>query len=144
METEKKKAPARAKRQKKQASLPERPVLLFTIVSRNKAELYADLLQAFESNIQMIMAAKGTAKTETLQLLGLVDTEKAVIVSILRHERAIAAMEMLEEKFRTIKNGKGVSFLVPVSSTIGVAIYQFLCNQRAYAPVSEEKKRGKQ
>ncbi len=144
METEKKKAPQKAKRQKKQASLPERPVLLITIVSRNKAELYADLLQSFESNIQMIMAAKGTAKSETLQLLGLVDTEKAVIVSVLRHERAIAAMEMLEEKFRTIKNGKGVSFLVPVSGTIGVAIYQFLCNQRAYAPLAEEKKRGKQ
>ena len=164
METEKKKATAKAptkartkapakgtakttpkpKRTKKQAALPERPVMLFTIVSRSKAEFYADLLQSFESNIQMIMAAKGTAKSETLQLLGLVDTEKAVIASVLRHERALAAMEMLDEKFKTIKNGKGVAFLVPVSGTIGVAIYQFLCNQRAYAPVAEEKKRGKQ
>ena len=142
MEAEKTMTPPKAvKRPKKKTTLPERPVLLVTIVSRSKAEFYADLLQSFDANMQMTMAAKGTAKTETLQLLGLVDTEKAVILSVLRSEGAKAALETLEEKFRTIKNGKGVSFIIPVSGTIGVAIYQFLCNQRAYNAPTEDKKR---
>jgi ATP-dependent Clp protease protease subunit len=38
------------------------------------------------------------------------------------------ALEALEEKFNTIKNGKGIAYTVPMTSTIGVAIYQFLCN----------------
>jgi hypothetical protein len=32
------------------------------------------------------------------------------------------------EKFRTVKGGKGIAYTVPISSTIGVAIYQFLSN----------------
>ena len=37
-------------------------------------------------------------------------------------------MKVLEEKFRTIKNGKGIAYTVPMTGTIGVAIYQFLSN----------------
>ena len=36
----------------------------------------------------------------------------------------------LEEKFETIRNGKGVAFTVPLSSVIGVSMYQFLSNNR--------------
>ena len=39
-----------------------------------------------------------------------------------------AALAKLEEKFNTIKNGKGIAYTVPMTSTIGVAIYQFLSN----------------
>ena len=38
--------------------------------------------------------------------------------------------ECLEEKFHTIKNGKGIAFCVPLSSVIGVNIYQFLSNYK--------------
>ena len=39
-------------------------------------------------------------------------------------------MNKLEEKFVTIKNGKGIAFAVPLSSVIGVNLYQFLSNNR--------------
>ena len=32
------------------------------------------------------------------------------------------------EKFRTVKGGKGIAYTVPMTSVIGVAIYQFLSN----------------
>ena len=124
------KAADEKKPRNKQASHLQRPVLLFTIVSRSKAEFYVDLLQSFEANIQLIMAAKGTAKTETLQMLGLADTEKAVIVSVIQQQQATAALSALNEKFYTIKNGKGIAYTVPVSGSIGVAVYQFLMNKR--------------
>ena len=38
-------------------------------------------------------------------------------------------MSMLDEKFKTVKNGKGIAYTVPMSSTIGVLIYQFLSNK---------------
>ena len=37
----------------------------------------------------------------------------------------------LEEKFHKIKNGKGIAYTVPLTSTIGVAIYQFLSNTQS-------------
>ena len=39
-------------------------------------------------------------------------------------------LQMLEEKFQTIKHGKGIAFTIPMSSVIGVAIYRFLSNHR--------------
>lgn len=115
--------------------LPPKLKLLFTIVNREKAELYTDLLQSFGVNMQLYMSAQGTASTEVLDLLGLSHSEKAVIVSVIREDKSKAAMSFLEEKFRTIKNGKGIAYTVPMTGTIGVAIYQFLANMK-----TEERK----
>jgi hypothetical protein len=41
-----------------------------------------------------------------------------------------AIMNTLEDKFRTVRNGKGIAFAVPLSSVIGVNLYQFLSNNR--------------
>ena len=107
---------------------PQKLQLLFTVVDRKKAEFYADFLQSFEVNMQLTLAARGTASSETLSMLGITDSEKSVIISVIKEEKAPVALGALEEKFRTIKNGKGIAYTVPMSGTIGVAIYQFLAN----------------
>ena len=78
--------------------------------------------------MQMVLAASGTASTETLRYLGLSESEKSVILSVIREDMAPQALSALEEKFQTIKNGKGIAYTVPMTGTIGVAIYQFLAN----------------
>ena len=107
---------------------PQKLKLLFTVVDRKKAEFYADYLQSFDVNMQLTLAARGTASVETLSMLGITDSEKSVILSVITEEKAPAALRGLEEKFKTIKNGKGIAYTVPMSGTIGVAIYQFLAN----------------
>lgn len=107
---------------------PKKLLLLFTVVNRKKAEFYADFLQSFEVNMQLTFAASGTASSETLELLGLSDNQKSVIISVINEENAHAALNALEEKFNTIKNGKGIAYTVPMSGTIGARIYQFLAN----------------
>ena len=114
-----------------QKHLPPKLKLLFTIVNREKAELYAGLLQEFDVNMQMYLGAQGTANIEMLDLLGLAKSDKAVIVSVIREDKCKAAMSLIEEKFKTIKNGKGIAYTVPLTSTVGVAIYQFLANIRS-------------
>lgn len=104
--------------------------ILVTVVNRRKTELFMDLLTAYEVNFQTSVLAQGTARSETLYMLGLEDSDKSVIFSVLREEKAPEAMRMLEEKFQTIKDGKGIAFTIPMSSVIGVAIYRFLSNHR--------------
>ena len=111
---------------------PPKLKLLVTVVNREKAELYAALLQSFEINLQLTMAAHGTASTEMLRMLGLTESDKAVIFSVVREDRAAAALRFLEEKFATIKNGKGIAYTVPMTGTIGVSIYQFPCPWKLY------------
>ena len=103
--------------------------LLFTVVDRSKAEFYLDFISQFDVNCQMAMNGLGTARSDIIDMLGL-NLHKAVILSIVREDNVDAIMNKLEEKFVTIKNGKGIAFAVPLSSVIGVTLYQFLSNNR--------------
>ena len=103
--------------------------LLFTVVDRSKAEFYLDFISQYEVNCQMVLSGLGTAHSEIVDMLGL-NRHKAVILSVVREDKVDTIMNKLEEKFETIKNGKGVSFAVPLSSVIGVNLYQFLSNNR--------------
>ena len=103
--------------------------LLFTVVDRPKAEFYLDVLSQFEVNCQMVVNGKGTAQSDLIDLLGL-NIHKAVIVSVVREDLVDEITKTLEQKFETIKNGKGIAFAVPMSGIIGVNMYQFLSNNR--------------
>ena len=103
--------------------------LLFTVVDRNKGEFYLDVLSQYEVNFQTVINGTGTANSEMLSMLGL-NNNKAVVVSVIREDLTDTILNMLDEKFRTIRNGKGICFAVPLSSVIGVNLYQFLSDNR--------------
>lgn len=104
--------------------------LLVTTVARAKAEYYIDLLQSFDVNMQFVALGNGTADPSMLSKLGFTDSEKTVIFSIIGIAKRDAALAALDDKFRTIKNGKGVAFTVPLTSVIGKLIFGFLSNNR--------------
>ena len=101
--------------------------LVITVVDRSKAEFYLDVLSQFEVNFQMVAPGKGTAQSELIDMLGL-NIHKAAIIRVVREDKVETIMKCLEDKFATIKNGKGIAFAVPLSSVIGVNLYQFLSN----------------
>lgn len=105
-------------------------VTLITVINRNKAEYYADLIQSFEVNLQAIALADGTADAKTMRYLGLTDTEKAVIFSVVQENRLPDALNALDEKFKTVKGGKGIAFTIPLTSVIGTLLFGFLSNNR--------------
>lgn len=104
--------------------------LLVTIVNRSKTTFFIDTLEQFEINMQMVIYGKGTANSEMLNLLGLAETEKSVILSVVREDKVNDVLETLKEKFEKIKNGKGIAYTIPMKSIIGVYIYQFLSNNK--------------
>ena len=102
---------------------------LFTVVDRQKGEFYLDVISQFDVNCQLALGGLGTATSELVDLLGL-EPHKAVILSMGREDKTEAIMNCLEDKFSTIKNGKGIAFAVPLSSVIGVNLYRFLSDNR--------------
>ncbi|MBO7251300.1 MAG: hypothetical protein J6V25_01610 [Oscillospiraceae bacterium] len=103
--------------------------LLFTVVDRQKGEFYLDVISQFDVNCQLAMGGLGTASSELVELLGL-EPHKAVILSVVREDMVDVIMNTLEDKFSTIRNGKGISFAVPLSSVIGVNLYRFLSDRK--------------
>ena len=109
---------------------PQKLKLLITVVNRAKAEFYMDLIQSFDVNMQFCSTARGTATSDIRALMGLEDSEKRVIFSVVREDKAPLILKTLDEKFATIKNAKGIAMTVPLTGMIGVALYQFLANNR--------------
>ena len=107
-----------------------RLLLLITVVNRRKSEFYADFLQSLGTNLQFVSFGEGTADASMQSLLGLKDTEKAVIFSVIREEREDMILSSIREKFESIKNGKGIAYTVPFSSVIGTSVYNFMFDSR--------------
>ena len=103
--------------------------LLFTIVDKPKGEFYLDVISQFDVNYQMVVGGLGTARSDLVELLGL-EPHKAVVISVIREELTETVMECLQDKFATIRGGKGVAFAIPLSSVIGVNAYRFLSDNR--------------
>lgn len=125
-----KNAAAKEKRNNANTVSSNRLKLLVTVVNRNKTEYYTDLIQSFEVNMQAIALADGTANATTLQYLGLTDTDRSVILSVIQENKLPDALHALEEKFATVKGGKGIAFTVPITSVIGKLIFGFLSNKK--------------
>ena len=103
--------------------------LLVTVVDRPKGEFYLDVISQFDVNCQLVVGGLGTAASDIVELLGL-EPHKAVILSVVREDLMDTVMETLEDKFTTIRNGKGIAFAIPLSSVIGVNLYRFLSDNR--------------
>ena len=115
---------------KKEVSNVKKLKMLITVVDRSKTLFYLDLLEQFEVNVQMVLYGKGTANSEMLNLLGLVESDKSIILSYIKEDRVKDALETLNEKFIKVKNGKGIAYTIPLDSIIGVSMYQLLSNDR--------------
>lgn len=131
--------PEQKQKTKKQADAHDKLELLFTIVNRSKAEFYTDLLEEYGINIQLVVPGKGTADASMLSLFGFSDSDKAVIIGVINENKIRDALDALDAKFKTVRNGKGIAYTVPLSGVIGTLIYRFLTNNKMAVKPTETK-----
>lgn len=135
METKKRTRKLPEKESNKGLTAPNKLKILVTIVDRSKTDFYLDVLEGFEVNMQTVIYGHGTAPNDMLHYLGLSQSDKAVIVSVVKEDKIKEITIAFEDKYFKTKNGKGIAFTIPITSLIGVSIYQFLSN-------SQEGRRG--
>ena len=110
--------------------------LLVTVVDHRKEDFFIDYIQAHGANLQMTMRGEGTAKSEMLRMLGLTESEKSVLFSVIREDQVRLLCDGLSEKFKTVKNGQGIAFTIPLSSVVGALVYRYLSDQKTGGVVS--------
>lgn len=109
---------------------PHKLMMLITVVQKGKGTFFCDFLKSFDANLQIAIVGTGTSETNLVEFLGLKNTRRSIIFSIVREERVNEIMEALEERFHTINNDTGISFAMPLSSVIGKLSYGFLSNDQ--------------
>ena len=124
-------AAPKAKEKEKNVS-GNRLMLLITIVNRRKAEYYADLMQDLGANLSFVAMGEGTAPPGMVEMLGLTDSLKAVVFSVIKEKSQNTILRTLDDKFTSIRDGKGIAFTVPFSSVIGASVFNFLSDNRMH------------
>ncbi len=107
---------------------PKKLKILVTIVDRTKTDFYLSALESYGVNMQTVLYAKGTAPTEIATMLGIVDSGKALILSVANEDIIPTIIAEYEDNYFKLRNSKGIAFTIPISSIIGVFIYNFLAN----------------
>lgn len=103
-------------------------VLLVTIVRKNKADYFLDLIEGLGANLQLVTVGSGTTKaTVFTDEIG----TKAVIYSVLAEDNVKKALRKINEKFHELRDGKGVCWTCPLSSVMGVTFFNFLSNNKS-------------
>ena len=109
---------------------PAKLELLITIVNADKVRYYTNLIQESEANLHLTVQASGTSEKALMNYLGLNQDTRHAIFSVVREDKVKDLLELLEEKFSTIKRGGGIAVTIPLSSIIGTLVYGFLSNDK--------------
>lgn len=102
----------------------ERLKLLFTIVPRKMGAKYRSLYESIGIGFQTVLLGRGTATSDVLNLFGLDEPEKDIVLTIVPEHLAPLCFQALQGEY-DIK-GKGIAFSVPLSSIAGKSAYQFV------------------
>ncbi|HKL72806.1 MAG TPA: hypothetical protein VJY64_01350 [Candidatus Onthovivens sp.] len=105
-------------------------VLFVTIINHTQAESVVNLTRKFRSSASFIENGSGTAEREVLDILGINDDDRDVIFSFIREDMLSDFKKELDAFFMASKKNRGIGFSIPLTSIIGVKIYQFLTDSR--------------
>lgn len=107
-------------------SLPKKIKLLFTIIDRGKGEKLTEIFRENNVMYNLIALGKGTAKSEILDYLGLGQTEKDIVISIVYEESVQDIFNILNEKMHLKEPGNGVAFTIPINSVDSALALEYI------------------
>ena len=99
------------------------------VVHNDKVPFFSSLIQSHQANLRLTIPAQGTTHM-ILNVLGLTERPKTLIVSVVRSDQVPGLIGLLDETFHKGKDYKGIAFTVPMSSMIGTLAYGFLSNDK--------------
>lgn len=110
--------------------IPQKLKVIVTIVNRGKGNFFLDQIENMGINMQLLLEGEGTAPYNLDNLWGLAHKERDVIISFVPEDKIKKILKLLDGKFESVRNGDGIAFCIPISSIIGVSVYQFLIDNR--------------
>ncbi|GHS93155.1 nitrogen regulatory protein P-II [Synergistales bacterium] len=90
--------------------------LLIAICDRGKGAKIAELYANHDAKINFLSLGKGTANSKILNYLGLGQTEKSIMFSVMPTREAMSVLSQLDWTLDIGKPGHGIAFIVPLEN----------------------------
>lgn len=107
---------------------PKKIKLFITIVDRGKGEKIVDMFKKNSIMYNLIMLGTGTAKSEILDYLGIGETDKDLVLSVVKEEDIEKVMNQLKDKMQLKKPGNGIAFTIPINSIDSIHSLEYICS----------------
>lgn len=108
--------------------IPKKIKLLISIVDRGKGQKFTEMYKNNNVKYNLIALGSGTAESEILDYLGLGETEKDIVISIVHEDDVKTIMNNLREKMHLSKPGNGIAFTIPITSIDSAITLDYLCS----------------
>ena len=116
--------------------------LVVTVVDPAQAERVLQVYRENHVTVSLECMAHGTARTEMLDLLGLGETSKAILIGLADERTVNRLLEQLGRGLQMRYPGRGIAFSVPVTG-LGVRWHKFLTQaEEATADMEKAEKKG--
>lgn len=112
--------------EKPKVEVNEKLSIFITVVPKGQGHAVTKLFYLGGSNAQYIELGEGTAVEEIRDILGIEDNSKEIIFSIIPNSKIDNMKKELEAFFLASNKNKGIGFSIPMTSLIGMKVYQFL------------------
>lgn len=100
--------------------------MLVAIVNRGEGDQIIEFGKKYDMTLQLVLLGKGTANSELLNTIGLDETEKDVVIGIIKESLAAKMLETIQKVLDIELIGKGIVFTINMTSVIGPLAYDFL------------------
>ncbi|MBR3391084.1 MAG: P-II family nitrogen regulator [Firmicutes bacterium] len=111
--------------------------LMTTIADRKRLPDFMSVYEEHRLRVNMVALGRGTATDETMDLLGLDSSEKAVCFSFVTDTLWLTVKKVLERRIRIDVPGVGIAFTVPLSSVGGRRELAFLTEDQDFSKEEE-------
>ena len=106
---------------------------VLTVLDRDRTETYYELCRKQELPVLLSVLGSGTATTQQLDLYGLQETPKAVVITIAAEEKLKRLILAAKLRLRIDIPGNGILLVVPVKSIGGAQAMALLTNNEPAA-----------
>ncbi len=100
--------------------------ILVTIVDRGQGQRVTEICTREGSDFHLSFMGRGTANSEIMDILGLGESKRDIVLSVAAEERLPAIMDRLRKELELDQPGGGIAFTIPISSVGGPMTLQFI------------------
>ena len=104
--------------------------LVVIIVPEGQESAIIDILNGLEISVAFISRAKGTATSDFYDVMGIGESSKQVVISLVKESLWPQLKEKLAVRFSVSAWSKGIAFMTSLTALSGVSAYKMLTNTR--------------
>lgn len=114
--------------------------LLITIVDRDKGQMAVDLLSIEGVERHYIALGRGTAKTAMLDILGISNSNRDIVFTLLPQEKLHHAIHRLQRAFQLHEPGSGIAFTLSLNSIAKSPLLSFMLGNNTMSSLRSAEK----